>query len=84
MKNALCGILAVTCIFACGQAVGAEKSAKIVDEKRIFALGDEVNRRKWGVEAMRLSPDGTKLLFIRRRGADRKTRSYKLMQRALN
>jgi hypothetical protein len=79
MKNVLFGILAVACIFACGQAVGAETSAKIVDEKAIFALGDDVNRgENGGVGSMRLSPDGTKLLFIRRVGEDRKTRSYQL------
>jgi hypothetical protein len=82
MRNALLGMLAVACIFAPGQAVGAEKSAKIVDEKTIFALRDDVNLgENAGVGSMRLSPDGTKLLFIRRQGADRQTRSYKLVLR---
>jgi hypothetical protein len=82
MRNTLFGMLVVVCIFASGQADGAEKSAKIVDEKAIFALSDDVNLgENKGVGSMRLSPDGTKLLFIRRRGDDRKTRSYKLVLR---
>ena len=82
MRNALLGLLVVACSFACSRAVGAEKSAKIVDEKAIFALGNDVNwDENAGVGSMRLSPDGTKLLFIRRQGDNRQTRLYKLVLR---
>lgn len=80
MRNAVLGILVVASTFACREAVGAEQSAKIVDEKAVFALGEDVSRgENAGVGSMRLSPDGTKLLFIRRQGDDRQTRSYKLV-----
>jgi hypothetical protein len=38
MRNALLGMRVAACSFASGQAVGAERSAKIVDENPIFAL----------------------------------------------
>jgi hypothetical protein len=82
MRKTIFGMLVVACVFACGQAVGAEKSAKIVDEKALFALDDEVNLHKNRGEGwMRLSPDGTTLLFFRRLGENRQTWSYKLVRR---
>ncbi len=81
MRHMILGTLAVACVVACSE-VGAAETAKIVDEKVIFALNEDANRpERVGVGAMRLSPDGTKLLFIRRQGADRTTRSYRLVLR---
>ena len=82
MRNLLPATLIVTCVVACAEVVGAEKAAKIVDEKAIFALGDDLNWREYaGVGRMRLSPDGAKLLFLRRQGNDLQTRSYWLVLR---
>ncbi len=74
MRNALAGVLVVACIFACGQAVGAEKSAKSVDEKAIFIPKGSRTYVGW----MKLSPDGTKLLFIRNYSGTSQTSSSKL------
>lgn len=82
MRNMVLGMLVVACVMACGEVVGAAKTGKIVDETVIFELSEDIGRREnAGVGSMRLSPDGTKLLFIRRQGADRTTRSYRLVLR---
>jgi len=82
MRNIVRAILVVTCVVACGQAFGAEKTAKIVDETVVFALGEDVNRgENAGIGSMRLSPDGTKLLFIRSVKDGDGRRSYPLILR---
>ena len=83
MRNALVGMLVVACIFASGQAVGEEKSAKIVDEKKSAKIVDEkaifvLKRVRKDVGSMKLSPDGTKLLFIRCYSGTSQTSSNKL------
>lgn len=85
MKNVLLGVLAITCILDCGQAFGAEVDATIIEEKPLMTLGKGV--LKWGkagFRSMRLSPDGTKLLYARSRIGDDKKRAYHLILRDIS
>jgi hypothetical protein len=85
MKNVLLGILAITCILRCGQAFGAETDATIIDEKALMDLDNNVSMwGKAGFRSMRLSPDGTKLLYARARISDDKKRSYQLILRDIS
>ena len=81
MKNVLLGTLVVTCSVACGRVFGADEAAKIVDEKVLFTMSNDVYTwGKAGFRSMRLSPDGTKLLFARHKG-DYSTGYYQFVLR---
>ncbi|MCP4374723.1 MAG: hypothetical protein GY794_00875 [bacterium] len=81
MKNVFLGTLAVTFAVVCGRALGADKAAKIVDEKVLFTVSKDVYTwGKAGFRSMRLSPDGTKLLFARHQG-DYSTGYYQFVLR---
>jgi len=74
--------LAVASIVAMGTAARAEEAARIVDEKVIFEMSDDAKvRENRGVGSMRLSPDGTNLLYIRRCVDGNRDRDYKLIIR---
>lgn len=76
------GMLVAVCIAAFGTAALAAEAAKIVDEKVIFEMSDDAKVREHrGIGSMRLSPDGTKLLYIRRRVGENRQRAFKLVIR---
>lgn len=90
MKNTLTP--AVLCLLAVCVAARAQDGPKLVGEKEIMRLDDKIVYRMFpGASCMRLSPDGRRVLYIRKKeykttlpnGAVRSRNGYKLVLRDL-
>ncbi|MDP6637386.1 MAG: hypothetical protein QGG42_21010 [Phycisphaerae bacterium] len=89
MKNAL--TITILCVLAVSAARAAD-GPKLVGEREIMKLDDTIAyRENGGVSSMRLSPDGRRVLYLRKKtyktagpdGKQRDRRGYKLVLRDL-
>jgi len=90
MKNAV--KLTLLCVLTMSTVAHAKDAPKLVGEKEIMKLNDNIAyRRHQGAWSMRLSPDGRRVLYLRKKtykttradGSQRDRRGYKLVLRDL-
>ncbi|MDP6544986.1 MAG: hypothetical protein QGH60_13430 [Phycisphaerae bacterium] len=91
MKNAV--TLTLLCVLTISAAARAADRPRLVGGKEVMKIDEEDNAygAKWGINAMRLSPDGRRVLYLRKKmyktvsadGKQGERRGYKLYLRDL-